>query len=108
MATNKYSEGKVFAYTATGGEASGGIKIFGDMAGINLAVAPTGEKNTAAVAGAWTLPKATGSVCAQGGKAWTDGAIVAPAAATGLVPIGNFAEDAGAGVAEVPVKLNSW
>lgn len=113
MAANKVSEGKVFDYIASTDEASGGIKVFSAMCGVNLNSAVTGEPVSCAVEGAWTLPKATGSGFSQGDRVGAFGTppLAVPfAAVSGAIPLGHCEAEAlaGAGLETVNVKLNAW
>ncbi|GEO80965.1 DUF2190 family protein [Pararhodospirillum oryzae] len=108
MATNFVQDGHIVTITApAGGVSSGDGILVGALFGVALTDAAEGEAVNVQLSGAWSLPKASAAVFAQGGAvSWdsTAGQCVAPA--TGKVPVGTALVAAGSGTTSVVVRLD--
>ena len=106
MANNYVQPGDVLDYTAVRDVPVGSLLVIGALAGVALTTIPAGQTGSVRVTGVFALPKAAGSVAAQGARAYLDGNGQLTTEAGENAPVGVFAAPALAGALTCRIKLN--
>lgn len=103
---NFVEKGLTFRFTAGADTASGDVVIVGDLVGISVTDAKSGDEGVAHAEGVYRLPKATGGAIGQGAKVYWDSAnsnVVT--AASGNTLIGRAWNARLAGDTDIDVKI---
>ncbi len=105
---NAIQDGRVVTVAApTGGIASGGGVLVGNLFGVAAFAAAEGEPLEVVTIGVFRLPKASAAVLTVGSRvAWDVTSKVINVPASGRVPIGVATEAAGNGATSVAVRLD--
>ncbi len=106
MANNFIQSGHHITVTAPADTASGDLVVIGDLVGVALGAALTGEELVLAIDGVWSLPKVTDEAATLGQTLYTDaGAALTPTDSGGLTVAGVAVQAAATAAASVAVLL---